>query len=130
MTQQRPRPPYSQIVAAALAEPATWPQWFGTSPDGKRVSLFVAAGGPRAWAWARHEIEHRLVLMAPQERDPCEYSWRLCAEHAPAIIFSFDATVEHMERCAIALLRDGAERTLVQFPNGIVRYIKQGASAA
>ena len=125
-----PVPPYGRVLAQHLANRSSWPRWAGTSPDGQHVTIWVAAGDKGAWSWATEQIEHRLLLVAPLDRDPAIFNWSVLCDHAPVIVVSFDDPPhEFLERLAVAILRDGCVRVLIGLSNGLVRYTRRSSTA-
>lgn len=124
MPRRRPQPPYAHELVARLYDRSTWPRWFGTSADGRAVCVFIAAGGPAAWAWARKVIASRLVLVAPVDRDPATFDWAPVAPHAPVVVAPFGCGQDFTERLSIAVLRDGASSVVVASGQDVVRYMR------
>lgn len=106
---RRPQPPYAREVTARLADVGAWRRRYGSNAD----SVFVAAGGPAAWSWARQRLSSYLVLVAPADRDPAEFDWSMVAPQAPATVVPFDCGDDFAERLAVAILRDGSGRVVV-----------------
>jgi len=106
-------PPYSGRLRAVLAEPATWSDYWGTSPDGKHLSIWILAG-PEAWTVARQWADtQRLFLVAPPGADAARFDWRLCAGHPPLLLrLCGSVTEDELLPLVAALVRDGARRVL------------------
>lgn len=105
-------PPYGRKLRARLANRAHWARWYGTSPDGKAVSVHVVAGAA-AWDWARGESDRRLLVVAPHSEDPARFDWSALAGHDPVLLVHAGALAdEDAQRLVTALMHDGTRRVL------------------
>jgi hypothetical protein len=122
-------PPYGRILNQRLSDHSNWPRWAGTSPDGLHPSIWIVAGGRNAWQWAANQVEHRLLALAPVDRDPTEFDWSALRHHAPSIILPLDHTSgEFIERLAVAIISAGCERILVELSGELMRYVRKVAN--
>jgi hypothetical protein len=122
--------PYGRILERRLISRSSWPHWAGTSPDGQHVTIWVGAGDRGAWSWAAAEVERRLLLVAPTDKDPAGFNWSVLCDHAPVIVAPFDdPPSEFIERLVVAILRDGCARVLIGLSYGLVRYTRRSATA-
>lgn len=118
-------PPYTKRLSDVLKTPSVWPQYKGTSQDGKRISLFIIAG-TNAWEIAKKRLHTKLLyLMLPPTDDPEIYDWGICAGHEPIIILTAGQLKKDIShRLSIALLRDGVDRVVTSAGGGYgQRYI-------
>lgn len=121
-------PPYGRVLAERLSDPHTWPRYWGTSPDGQHVSLWVLTG-QGAWSTARswladRPLARRLFLISPPDTDPAEYDWSILTGHPPILVCTCGRNdPARLERLCCALLRDGCKRVLVPASAGLVRYV-------
>ncbi len=118
-------PPYAKRFSDVLDTPGVWPQYRGTSSDGKRLSLFIIAGS-NAWEMAKKSLSSKLLFLVHPPADPPEiYDWRICAGHEPIIILTAGRLNNDISRrLSIALLRDGVDRVVTSAGDGYgQRYI-------
>lgn len=107
------RPPYSRTLQEILRDRGRWRNFAGHSPDGRRIQLWVAAGGD-AWQWAVAHGKDYAMLLAPPEQDPASFVWSVLAGHDPVIIVPCGAfSTAEARALATAILRDGTRRVLV-----------------
>ena len=115
-------PPYGKILTERLARPGQWPQYWGTSPDGSSVSIFVVVG-TRAWRVANSWIKKRLLVISPPGEDPALFDWSLLASHEPVLMYcAGPVRLAEMDCLAAAVLRDGAFKLQVIGQDGL-RYL-------
>jgi len=120
-------PPHGRELEAILAAPTCWPDYAGTSPDGHRLSIWVAIG-PEAWAWCRRRLGRAAVLLCP-EVDPPAFDWSSCAGHDPVLIHrAGDVSPARVHALAAALLRDGVRTVLDTATGDIHRRVERAAS--
>lgn len=106
-------PPYAKAIKAKLAEPETWGSYCGTSPDGRHLTFFVAAGSD-AWGWVHSRLDRFFTTLLPPGEDPDLFDWSVLKDHPPVLIVAtseLDPAI--VDSLATALVRDGAERVLV-----------------
>ncbi|MDA0822365.1 MAG: hypothetical protein O3C28_08070 [Proteobacteria bacterium] len=130
---KRKLPPYARDVIAALDDPDTWPNYVGTSADGRNVTLWVAIG-TAAWEWAdeRNSCRH-LAVAIPPGTDPDEFNWEFLADHDPVMLCAAgDVGAELPARSARALIRDGVQRVMYLPSDGSrsSRYVAEGVTDA
>jgi len=121
-------PPYAKRLREALAAPATWSTFAGTSPDGRNVSIWALAGS-NAWAVASEYVRGRYLFLAcPPDAAPETLDWRLLRGHDPVLLRQCgQLDGDTLKRLVLALLHDGAERVLYLPEDGRVRrYIRAG----
>lgn len=107
----RRRPPYAARLAAALADPGSWPDRPGTSADGTALTIWVLCG-PDAWDVARAYVDAgALFALSPPGEDPATFDWTDLAGHPPILIRGQLSAAE-LGRLAAAILRDGGGRIL------------------
>lgn len=118
------RTPYARRLERVIANPATWPQYEGTSPDGTHLTLWVLTGS-RAWDAARvFAASRRLYVVAPPDEDPTGYDWRVLRGHDPIIILRFgDLDGETVRALVTAMMRDGVHRVLDLAEHAMSRYV-------
>ena len=76
-------------------------------------TLFVHVGHA-AWDW---KDDSRAFMLSPADQDPAAHDWSVCTlATPPVLLIDRGATDEHLERVAMACLRDGARRVLVLQP--------------
>lgn len=137
-------PPYSKLLARQLADPSSWRRYWGTSADGKHVSVWVITG-PEAWRVAKdgHANIHRsslgsgrawegntLFLLLPPGQDPYAYDWRQLAIGEPILVAQAgNVSQTDIATLADALLRDGVGSVLADSPGGPIRYSTQRRAA-
>ncbi len=125
---RRRYPPYGRLLAKRMARPDTWRRNWVTSPDGKRVSLFVLAGVD-AWRLGHEWIEHRLLAVSAPDSDPTIYDWSILAGHPPILVWPCGRCGSaHLECLICALIRDGCERVLALRPRCCIRYLAEEVS--
>lgn len=107
------RPPYAGSLSDILRDRTAWRGFMGSSPDGTRLQLWVAAG-PESWHWAKEYGTRWAFLLAPHRQDPASFDWSLLAGRDPVLILPCGAlsTLE-ARTLAIPILRDGTRRVLV-----------------
>ena len=101
--QARALPPYSNQARRRL-DPS----------QARRIAafsvLFIHAGR-EAWDW---KDDPRAFVLSPHDHDPAAHDWSVCARATPPVLLiDRGATDDHLERVAMACLRDGAERVMV-----------------
>ena len=76
-------------------------------------TLFVHVGF-EAWDWM---YDTRAAILSPVGQDVEACDWSVCAlATPPVLVIDRGATDEHLERVALACLRDGAQRVMVLQP--------------
>lgn len=88
--------------------------------------LFVHVGRA-AWDW---KGDPRAFILSPADQDPAAHDWSVCAlATPPVLLIDRGATDEHLERVALACLRDGARRVRVLQPgHDSVTFTGQGVT--
>ena len=123
--------PYHKRLETILRNPANWPRYQGTSPNGSSLSIYVF-GGSQAWPAGKEAADSRLLfLVANPDQDPSLYDWSILAGHEPIPVIPKGHLPKYMaEAIAAALIEDGVEGVLI--PNGDgrgQRYIRQEVAA-
>ena len=112
-------PPYSNQARQRL-DPSQAKRTPGFS------TLFIHAGLD-AWDW---KDDPRAFVLSPADQDPAAFDWSVCAlATPPVLLIDRGATDEHLERVALACLRDGAQRVRVlQRGHDSVTFTGQGVT--
>ena len=89
-------------------------------------TLFIHAGLD-AWDWM---YDTRAAILSPVGQDVEACDWSVCAlATPPVLLIDRGATDEHLERVALACLRDGAQRVMVLQPgHDSVTFTGQGVT--
>ncbi|MEW5838358.1 MAG: hypothetical protein AB1717_05960 [Pseudomonadota bacterium] len=99
-------PPYSNQARQRLH-----PSQAGRTPA--HQTLFIHAGR-NAWDY---KSDPCAFVLSPCDQDPAAHDWSVCKlATPPVLIVDRGATDDHLERVALACLRDGAQRVLVLQP--------------
>jgi hypothetical protein len=130
MRRHRQYPPYGQVLTARLRWPEIGHGYWGTSPDGRHVSLWVLCGSS-VWETARVWIDTTLLAVAPPYENSSLYDWQVLAGHPSVLAWLCgEVSQEELDCLTAALIRDGVERILVMLPDKPVHYLSAKEEAA
>lgn len=120
---ERRAAPYARQLREILKRPASWPAYWGTSPDGRALTVWVLAG-PDAWAAARSRWKAgRICLVSPPDDDPAALDWTALQRLDPVLVQPCGPVGgDELQRLVLALVRDGVRHVLFLGANGAVRY--------
>jgi hypothetical protein len=106
-------PPYGKQLMAIINAPKTWRECYGTSPDGKHLTIWIAIGS-QAWEWAKARVGHKLVVVVPDDESPDIYRYSFVKGHDPILVQQCGETsADFIKSLVAALMRDGAQRVWV-----------------
>lgn len=126
-------PPYGRRLRELLADPAALSGFFGTSPDGRRPSLWVLVG-EEAWEAGRilEDSGRHLFMLMPPDTFPERYNWELLRGRDPVLVRQcghLDDAI--LQRLVLSMMRDGVWRILFLPLGGQPRrFIRQGSTHA
>ena len=111
-------PPYGKKLVSVISKPETWPQYMGTSPDGSRLTFWIAIG-PAAWEWAGTRLNGFLVSVIPENANPEAFKFNFTKGHDPILVQQCgDSPAEYVKSLIYALMRDGVKRVMLMGENG------------
>ena len=99
-----------------------WGQYWGTSSDGRHVSIWCLCG-TNAWAIAKRWIPNRLLVVHPPSAEPEIFDWSTLRGHPPILLYRVGEIADALvDRLAASMLRDGVERVSLLMSGGVTYF--------